>query len=57
MKVKFYYSSKDKPGEQYPCNIAACLEKVKTLKAHGDTTSRRSTSPVWRTCFASTTRP
>jgi len=20
MKVKFYYSSKDKPGEQYPCN-------------------------------------
>jgi hypothetical protein len=32
MKVKFYYSSKDKPGEQYPCNIAACLEKIKRLK-------------------------
>ena len=35
MKVKFYYSSKDKPGEQYPCNNAACLEKVKTLKSQG----------------------
>ena len=32
MKVKFYYSSKDKPGEQYPYNVAACLEKVKRLK-------------------------
>jgi hypothetical protein len=32
MKVKFYYSSKDKPGEQYPCNIAACLEKIKRIK-------------------------
>ena len=35
MKVKFYYSSKDKPGEQYPCNVAACLEKVKALKGYG----------------------
>jgi hypothetical protein len=35
MKVKFYYSSKDKPGEQYPCNNAACLEKVKALKGIG----------------------
>ena len=35
MKVKFYYSSKDKPGEQYPCNIAAALEKIKKLKALG----------------------
>jgi hypothetical protein len=35
MKVKFYYSSKDKPGEQYPCNNAAALEKVKALKARG----------------------
>ena len=32
MKVKFYYSSKDKPGEQYPCNVAACLEKIKRIK-------------------------
>jgi hypothetical protein len=32
MKVKFYYSSKDKPGEQYPCDNAACLEKIKRLK-------------------------
>jgi hypothetical protein len=32
MKVKFYYSSKDKPGEQYPCNNAACLEKIKRIK-------------------------
>ena len=35
MKVKFYYSSKDKPGEQYPCNNAACLVKVKALKGIG----------------------
>lgn len=35
MKVKFYYSSKDKPGEQYPCDNGACLEKVKKLKAAG----------------------
>jgi hypothetical protein len=32
MKVKFYYSSKDKPGQQYPCDIAAALEKIKRLK-------------------------
>jgi hypothetical protein len=35
MKVKFYYSSKDKPGEQYPNNNASCLEKIKALKARG----------------------
>jgi hypothetical protein len=35
MKVKFYYSSKDKPGEQYPCDNAAALEKVKKLKSLG----------------------
>ena len=35
MKVKFYYSSKDKPGEQYTCNNAVCLEKIKVLKSKG----------------------
>ena len=35
MKVKFYYSSKAKPGEQYPCDNKACIEKVKTLKSRG----------------------
>ena len=35
MKVKFYYSSKEKPGEQYPCNNTVCLEKIKALKGHG----------------------
>jgi hypothetical protein len=35
MKVKFYYSSKEKPGEQYACNNAACLEKIKALKGNG----------------------
>ncbi len=35
MKVKFYYSSKDKPGEQYPCNNQAALEKIRQLKAKG----------------------
>ena len=35
MKVKFYYSSKDKPGGQYPCNVAGALDKIKELKAKG----------------------
>ncbi len=35
MKVRFYYSSKDKPGEQYPCNNEAALEKIRQLKARG----------------------
>src|SRR5712691_9637908 len=35
MKIKFYYSSKDKPGEQYPCNIQVALGKVRELKAKG----------------------
>jgi hypothetical protein len=35
MRVKFYYSSKDKPGQQYPCNVEAALEKVRQLKARG----------------------
>jgi hypothetical protein len=35
MKVKFYYSSKDKPGEQYPCNNDAAVGKIKALKARG----------------------
>lgn len=35
MKVKFYYSSTDKPGEQYPCDIRAALAKVQQLKARG----------------------
>jgi hypothetical protein len=35
MKVKFYYSSKDQPGEQYPCNNQAVLQKIKQLKAKG----------------------
>jgi hypothetical protein len=35
MKVKFYYSSKDQPGAQYPCNIGAALDKVKKLKSEG----------------------
>ncbi len=35
MKVRFYYSSKDKPGEQYPSNNEAALEKVRQLKARG----------------------
>jgi hypothetical protein len=35
MKVKFFYSTKDKPGAQYPCNITAALDKVKALKNTG----------------------
>jgi len=33
MRVKFYYSSNDEPGAQYPCNIQAALEKIQRLKA------------------------
>ena len=35
MRVKFYYSSKDEPGAQYPCDIQAALEKIQRLKAAG----------------------
>ncbi len=35
MKVKFYYSSKDQPGAQYPCDIPAALEKIKRLQSAG----------------------
>lgn len=35
MKVKFYYSSKDKPGEQYPCDIPSALGKIQQLGAKG----------------------
>src|SRR6266571_8775350 len=35
MKVKFFYSSKEQPGAQYPCDIQAALAKVKRLKAAG----------------------
>lgn len=33
MRVKFYYSSKEEPGAQYPCDIQAALEKIQRLKA------------------------
>jgi hypothetical protein len=35
MRVKFYYSSSDQPGAQYPCDIQAVLEKIQRLKAVG----------------------
>ena len=35
MKVKFYYSSKDKPGEQYACSNDACLAKIDILTKQG----------------------
>src|SRR5262249_61969537 len=35
MRVKFYYSSQDEPGAQYPCDIQAALEKIQRLKAIG----------------------
>ncbi len=35
MRVRFYYSSKDKPGEQYPSNNEVALEKIRQLKARG----------------------
>ncbi len=35
MRVKFYYSSGDEPGAQYPCDVQAALEKIQRLKAVG----------------------
>ncbi len=35
MKVKFYYSSKDQPGAQYPCDVKAALVKMQRLKEAG----------------------
>ena len=35
MKVKFYYSTKGKPGEQYACDNTACLAKIDILKKQG----------------------
>jgi len=35
MKVRLYYSSRDKPGQQYPCDIQSALAKVKQLKVTG----------------------
>ena len=35
MKVKFFYSSKDQPGAQYPCDIQAALAKIKRLRSSG----------------------
>lgn len=35
MRVKFYYSSKDEPGAQYPCDIQAAVGKIQRLKAVG----------------------
>jgi hypothetical protein len=33
--VEFYYSSKQKPGETFPCDIRKALELVKELQASG----------------------
>jgi hypothetical protein len=60
MKVKFYYSSKDKPGEQYPCNISAALEKVKALKSRGvdaEAIDVASVQDVFRMYHAALTGP
>lgn len=35
MKVEFYYSSKDKPGAQFPCDNAKALELLKQLEQKG----------------------
>lgn len=35
MKVKFYYSRRDKPGVQYPCDVEMALAKMQRLRARG----------------------
>ncbi len=34
-RLEFYYSSKHKPGEMFPCNIDQCLRHVRELQAAG----------------------
>lgn len=60
MKVKFYYSSKDKPGEQYPCDVQAALAKIRQLKAQGidaETIDVAGVDDVFRSYHASLTGP
>jgi hypothetical protein len=60
MKVKFYYSSKDKPGGQYPCNTAAAVEKIKAMKAKGvdaEAVDVAGVADVFRFYHASLTGP
>ncbi len=35
MKVRFYYSTRDEPGRQYPCDNRAAVAKVDQLRAQG----------------------
>lgn len=35
MKVEFYYSSKDKPGAQFPCDNPKALDLLKQLEKKG----------------------
>ncbi len=60
MKVKFYYSSKDKPGAQYPNDNAACVEKIKKLKTLGvdaEAVDVASVEDVFRFYHAALTGP
>ena len=60
MKVKFYYSSKDKPGEQYPNNNEACVAKIKALKSRGadaEAVDVASIEDVFRLYHAALTGP
>lgn len=60
MKVKFFYSSKDQPGAQYPCDIQAALAKVKRLKSAGveaDAIDVAGMDDVFRAYHAALTGP
>ena len=60
MKVKFFYSSKDQPGAQYPCDIPAALAKIERLKAVGidaEAVDVAGTGDVFRSYHAALTGP
>jgi hypothetical protein len=60
MKVKFFYSSTEKPGEQYPVNIDAALEKIRQLKARGidaEAIDVAGTADLFRAYHAALTGP
>jgi len=60
MKVRFYYSSRDKPGEQYPCDTKAAVGKIDQLKARGvdaEAIDVAGTEDVFRLYHAALTGP
>lgn len=61
MKVEFYYSSKDAPGAQFPCDTAKALALLKQLEQKGVTAKATDlaahTGSIFMTYNAAVTGP